>query len=134
MTPLTCLALAAFFESREHYQTPDAMAAVVAVVQNRVEDERYADTACGVVFADNQFPWASIVDKTATKPETNGAPDEWAWDAAVAVAEDALAGNGLDITSTHFRTDGKPQFWESSYQFDGCIGGNCFFTNDTPWK
>lgn len=131
MTPaLTCLALAAYMESREHYQTPDAMAAVVAVVMNRVDDPRWPDTACGVISEPGQFPWFT----TAEPPVTDGAPDEWAWDMAQAVALHEMSGYGLDITSTHFRTDGSPQYWEGEYEFDGCIGGNCYFTNDTKWR
>lgn len=127
MTPaLTCLALAAYMESREHYTQPDAMAAVVAVVQNRVDDPRWPDTACGVISDPGQFPWFTTVEP----PVTDGAPDEWAWEAALAVA----GGERLEITSTHFHTVGKPQYWADGYEFDGVIGGNVFYSNETPWK
>lgn len=130
MLTITCLALAAYHEAREHYREPDAMAAVVAVVMNRVEDERYADDACAVISADGQFPWYT----SALPPATSGAPDAWAWLAAIEVAEEAVNGNGLDITSTHFHTVGKPQYWASEYEFDGVIGNHKFYTNVTPWR
>lgn len=126
---LTCLALAAYMEAREHYRTPDAMAAVVAVVQNRVDDPRYPNTACEVIAQPGQFPWYT----SAKAPATNGAPDEWAWDMAQAVALHEMSGYGLDITSTHFHTVGKPQYWVDAYQLDGAIGGNVFYTNDTRY-
>ena len=126
----TCLALAAWHEAREHYQTPDAMAAVVAVVMNRVEDERYPDTACGVISDPGQFPWHT----TSEPPVANGAPDQWAWDVAQVVALNEMAGVGLDIPSTHFHTVGKPQYWVDGYQLDGVIGGNKFYSNETPYR
>lgn len=129
MITATCLALAAYHEAREHYTQPDAMAAVVAVVMNRVEDERYADDACAVI-ASGAFPWYT----SALHPETDGAPDAWAWLAAIEVAEDAFNGRGLNITSTHFHTAGVVQYWASEYEFDGCYGDNCFYTNETEWK
>lgn len=129
MITATCLALAAYMEAREHYQTPDAMAAVVAVVMNRVEDDRYPDTACEVI-ASGAFPWYT----TAEPPNPTAAPDQWAWDVAQVVALNELAGVGLDITSTHFRTVDAPQYWEAEYELDGCIGGNCYFTNETEWR
>lgn len=130
MTPaLTCLALAAYMESREHYTQPDAMAAVVAVVMNRVEDPRYPDTACEVI-ASGAFPWYT----TSEPPTPQGAPDQWAWDVATLVALNELSGVGLDITSTHFHTVGKPQYWVDGYELDGVIGGNVFYTNETPHR
>lgn len=129
MLTLTCLALAAWHESREHYREPDAMAAVVAVVMNRVEDERYPNDACAVI-ASGAFPWYT----TALPPTPKGAPDQWAWMAAIGVAEDAINGLVLDTTSTHFHTKGVAQYWAIKYDFDGCYGGNCFYTNNTEWK
>ena len=126
---LTCLALAAYMEAREHYTQPDAMAAVVAVVMNRVEDERYQDTACEVI-ASGAFPWYT----TAEPPNPTAAPDRWAWDVAQVVALNELAGVGLDIPSTHFHTVGKPQYWIDGYQLDGVIGGNVFYSNETEWR
>ena len=130
MITATCLAIAAYMEAREHYTTPDAMAAVVAVVMNRVDDPRWPDTACGVISEPGQFPWYT----TAEPPVTNGAPEEWAWDAALAVALNEMAGVGLDIPSTHFHTVGKPQYWVDEYALDGVIGGNVFYTNETDWR
>lgn len=124
---LTCLALAAWHEAREHYTQPDAMAAVVAVVMNRADDPRYPNTACGVISEPGQFPWYT----TAEPPNPTAAPDQWAWDVAQVVALNEMSGVGLDIPSTHFRTVGAPQYWEGEYEFDGCIGGNCYFTNET---
>jgi spore germination cell wall hydrolase CwlJ-like protein len=113
-------------EARQHYKTPDAMAAVVAVVLNRAKDPRWPDTPCKVIAEPGQFPWYTTVKRPATK----GAPDEWAWKVAVDVAKDKHFG----ITSTHFHTVGKPQHWANAYKFDGIIGGNAFYTNNTKWK
>lgn len=130
MITLTCLALAAYMEAREHYTTPDAMAAVVAVVMNRAEDDRYPKTACEVIAEPGQFPWY-VADMD---PPINGAPDQWAWDVAQMVALAEMAGHGLNITSTHFHTEGKPQYWVDGYELDGVIGGNVFYTNETDWR
>lgn len=131
MISMTCIALAAYMEARQHYTDPDTMAAVAAVIMNRVEDHRYPDTPCAVI-ADGSFPW--FEKGMDIVPPMDGAPDQWAWDAAKAVALAELSGAGMDITSTHFHTEGHVLFWTKHYKFDGCIGGNCFYTNDTPYK
>lgn len=128
MFAITCLALAAWHEAREHYATdPDALAAIAAVVMNRVEDHRYPDDACGVVSQPGQFPWA------VRKPDMPSIIDQWAWDVAESVARQELAGDGLEITSTHFHTVGASMTWADAYDHDGRYGGNVFYTNNTRW-
>ena len=124
---LTCLALAAYMEARQHYRTPDAMAAVVEVVLNRVDDPRWPDTPCGVIAEPGQFPWFTEV----RIPDTEGVPDQRAWVTAVFVA---AQGRTLGLTSTHFHTVGHRLFWADHYEFDGNIGGNAFYTNETEYK
>ncbi len=128
LTPMICLALAAYMEARQHYATdPDALAAVVAVVQNRADDPRYPDDACAVISQPGQFPWPVSI------PDLTSAVDQWAWDVALDVARDEIDGNGIGITSTHFHTAGKPQEWVDAFDLDGVYGGNVFYTNGTKW-
>lgn len=124
---LTCLALAAYMEARQHYQTHDAMSAVVEVVLNRAEDTRWPNTPCGVIADPGQFPWFTGV----SVPKTDGVPDKWAWDAALGAA---AQGRTLGLTSTHFHTKGHRLDWADHYDADGCIGGNCFYTNNTEYR
>jgi len=130
MNTLFCLALAAHMEARQHYKDPDALAAVVAVVQNRADDPRYPNNACKVIAEPGQFPWYT----DGIKPVFDGYFDEQAWEAATAVAQAQLDGEGLGITSTHFHTLGQPQSWVSAFDMDGLYGGNVFYTNNTRYK
>ena len=55
MDPLTCLAVAIFFEARgEPYQGKEAVANVIL---NRVEDKRYPNSVCGVVNEHKAFSY-----------------------------------------------------------------------------
>ncbi len=130
MTPLTCLALAIYFEAGGEYRNPPALEAVASVVVNRVEDHRYPDTVCEVVYEKGQFQWT--FDGLPDKPHTD-VLSQRAWKISQEVAKDVMQ-NGASSSSTHFHTQDYPLFWAKAYKFDGCIGGNCFYTNETPYK
>jgi len=127
MTSLMCLALAAYFATK----TYEGMEHVISVVLNRVEDRRYPDDVCSVVYEKGQFAWTS--DGLPDRPHDDYL-SQLAWDQANLIASEALAGYGVETTSTHFHTEGMPLSWASSFAFDGCFGGNCFYTNNTPYR
>lgn len=54
---LECLARNIYFESRG--EPVDGQYAVAFVTLNRVEDPRWADTICDVVYEPSQFSWTS---------------------------------------------------------------------------
>lgn len=131
MTPLTCLALAVFFEARA--EPIVGMEAVANVIINRVEDSRYPDTVCGVVWEHKQFSWTH--DGLTDDPEAHtGHQDKLAWVTSQRVAEEALQGNLLGITSTHYHAEYTLPFWADVYTKDGAVGTHVFYTNNTEYR
>lgn len=131
MTPLTCLAVAVFFEARA--EPIVGMEAVANVIINRVEDSRYPDTVCDVVWEHKQFSWTH--DGLTDDPEAHtGHQDKLAWVTSQRVAEEAIQGNLLGITSTHYHAEYTLPFWADVYTKDGVVGTHVFYTNNTPWK
>lgn len=75
---IECLARNIYFESRG--EPIDGQYAVAFVTLNRVEDPRWPDTICDVVYQENQFSWT---DDNLTISE------ERAWRVALVVARSA---------------------------------------------
>ena len=127
MTSLMCLAVAVFFEARG--ETTMGQYAVAEVVMNRVEDPRYPDTVCDVVFEDRQFSFTH-----------DGRPDRLprvptrAASKARTVASDVLGGYRMGISSTHYHTVSVDPFWNEHFELDGKIGNHLFYTNETNYR
>ena len=125
MTPLLCMATAIYFEARG--ENLMGQRAVAQVVINRVEDSRYPDTVCDVVWETKQFSFTH-----------DGKPEKMyeveAREKAMQVAEEALQGNGLNITSTHYHSNKVMPYWKTHYKLDGRFGNHLFYTNETPYK
>ena len=131
MTPLTCLAVAIFFEARA--EPIEGMEAVANVIINRVEDSRYPDTVCDVVWEHKQFSWTH--DGLTDDPEAHtGHQDKLAWVTSQQVAEEAIQGNLLGITSTHYHAEYALPFWADVYTKDGVVGTHVFYTNATEYR
>ena len=131
MTPLTCLAVAIFFEARA--EPIEGMEAVANVIINRVEDSRYPDTVCDVVWEPKQFSWTH--DGLTDDPEAHtGHQDKLAWVTSQQVAEEALRGNLMGITSTHYHAEYVLPFWTDIYSKDGVVGTHVFYTNTTEYR
>jgi len=131
MDPITCLAVALFFETRGEPQ--EGMEAVANVIINRVEDSRYPDTVCGVVWEPYAFSYTHDGLHDDPKRHT-GYQDKLAWVQSQEVAEDALRGNLLGITSTHYHATNVLPFWAEHYSLDTRVGNHLFYTNETPYK
>ena len=131
MTPLTCLAVAIFFEARA--EPIDGMAAVANVIINRVEDSRYPDTVCDVVWEPKQFSFTH--DGLTDDPEAHtGHQDKIAWVTSQEVAKAALRGDLLGISSTHYHARKVLPFWANHYTKDGSVGEHIFYTNNTEYR
>ena len=50
------------------------------------------------------------------------------------VALDALNGQRLGITSTHYHTVEIQPVWASAFSLDGIVGNHVFYTNETKHK
>ena len=131
MTPLMCMAVAIFFEARA--EPVAGMQAVANVVINRVEDSRYPDTGCAVVWEHKQFSFTH--DGLTDDPEAHtGHQDKLAWVTSQEVAKEALQGNLLGITSTHYHATKVLPSWTKHYNKDGKIGNHVFYTNNTEYR
>lgn len=125
MTDIMCLAIAIYFEARgEPYM---GQRAVANVVINRVEDHRYPDTVCGVVFEKKAFSFTH--DGKSDKMKNKKAKVK-----AMELSKLTLEGDLLGITSTHYHATYVSPFWAKHYKFDGKIGVHVFYTNDTKFK
>jgi N-acetylmuramoyl-L-alanine amidase len=83
MSAILCLATAIFFEARSEGVT--GKEAVANVIINRVQDERYPDTVCGVVNEPRAFSYTH--DGRHDDPRRHTAPqDQSAWDTSQKVA------------------------------------------------
>jgi len=121
-----CLAQAVYFEARGE---PDAgKHAVAHVVLNRLRDDRYPNTICGVVFQNQhlrhrcQFSFAC--DGLSDTPR-----ETQAWHRSLQVALEALTGASEDITqaSTHFHTRYVEPVWASQLKPTVQVGAHLFY-------
>lgn len=130
MTELMCLVAAIFFEARS--EPVDAQLAIADVVINRVEDSRYPDTVCDVVFEDKQFSFTHD-GKSDDVYKYNTHFDKQAREQIIELAKYAME-RETEITSTHYiRVDAKAM-WQDAFAFDGKVGEHFFYTNETPWR
>lgn len=127
MKSLMCLAVAIYFEARS--EPIDGQLAVAEVVMNRVEDGRYPDTICDVVFADSAFSFTRD-----GKPDRLPKKDTEAKRKALQIASSVMHGSRVGVTSTHYHTVSVEPFWSSHYDYDGIIGHHMFYTNNTTDK
>ncbi|MDB4352723.1 cell wall hydrolase, partial [Porticoccaceae bacterium] len=68
-------------------------------------------------------------------PEAHtGHQDQLAWVTSQRVAEEALQGNLLGITSTHYHANYVLPFWADTYSKDTVIGVHTFYTNQTEYR
>ena len=128
-TAAACLALAVYHEARGEPITGQQM--VAEVILNRVDHLSYPDTVCGVVKQHNtpvnrpracQFSF--YCDGASDKPR-----DRAAWDAAQAVAKDALEGDLLGSNATHFHTKAVSPSWAKRLTMVGSVGSHVFYTD-----
>ena len=120
-----CLAVAVYFEARG--EPLQGQYAVAEVVMNRVADERYPDTVCGVVFERKAFSFTHD-----GKPDR--LPKSEAGEKALEVAENVISGLKMGITSTHYHTTNVKPYWRKHFSLDGKVGNHLFYTNNTKYK
>lgn len=131
MTPFMCMAVAIFFEARA--EPVAGMEAVANVIINRVGDSRYPNTVCDVVWERKQYSFTH--DGLTDDPEAHtGHQDKLAWVTSQEVAKEALQGNLLGISSTHYHAINVKVYWAAHYKLDGLVGNHYFYTNETPYK
>ncbi|MGH7022200.1 MAG: cell wall hydrolase [Caulobacteraceae bacterium] len=124
--PLTCLAQAVYFEARS--ESKAGQRAVAQVVINRTHLPQYASSVCGVVYQGAaratgcQFTF--VCDGSLRDPSDLGA-----WDRAVGIAKDALAGyvDKPMLGATHYHAAWMTPYWASELRRIRRIGGQIFY-------
>lgn len=126
-----CLAQAVYFEARG--ESLDGQRAVAHVVLNRVQDRRYPNTVCGVVFQNrhlaNRCQFSFACDGVSDEPR-----QDRAWRRALVVAMEALTGVSGDIThaSTHYHARYVEPLWAPSLKETVRLGQHIFYRDGDP--
>ena len=110
-----CLQQNIFFEARN--QSVLGQAAVAWVTLNRVEDSRYPDTICEVVWQHKQFSWTH--DGKSDEPSDN-VVEQRAWEDVGIVTDVVLLDWARGINnpvgqSTMYHAEYVDPYWSSSY-------------------
>lgn len=116
---IACLALNVYHEARG--STTSDQLGTAHVVLNRVQDRRYPDSVCDVVFQPWQFSW--------TMDDNSEYPHEYdAWNYAQIVALNAYNGLVEDLTggATHYHTTWVQPFWSRTGVNRQVIGAHVY--------
>lgn len=119
MIAATCLALAMYFEARG--EDAHGQSLVGYVVLNRVDDPRWPDNVCDVVYQNAQFSW--------TQDGKSDVPHEGeAWDIAQAMAKDMLDNPVAErpTEAVYFHSGATP-YWAASQTFVEQHGAHRFY-------
>jgi len=134
LTPLVCLALNVYFESRD--QPLVGQFAVAETVLNRVHSEDFPDDVCEVVFQGETYSWKPELpirnrcqfswycDGKSDTPQ-----DKDAWSHSVMVAHGVLHGNVASVVEDSLWYHAyyvKPE-WSSSKRFVVRINDHIFY-------
>lgn len=118
MSPLTCIALAVYFEARG--EPIEGQEAVASVVMERVMSRHYPDKACEVVFQDKQF-------SAFNGGEVPPIYDIEALDLALQVAASVVNNHEKWIGATHYHTVDIRPYWADSYTVVAVVGNHIFY-------
>ncbi|AKM06631.1 cell wall hydrolase [Pelagerythrobacter marensis] len=123
---LHCLASAVYYEAAS--ETRGGQKAVAQVVLNRVAHPTYPNSVCGVVFQGSERKTGCQFTFTCDGSLARK-PMKAAWDRALGVASEALAGEvyapvGL---ATHYHTIWINPYWAPSLDTVGTIGAHRFY-------
>jgi hypothetical protein len=101
-----CMALNIYFEGRN--ESLKGQMAIALVTLQRVQDYRYPNTVCGVVFEDKQFSWYS--DGLSDRPRNSESYDDIAL-LASAMLDSETAIYDFTYGSTHYHADYVTPYW-----------------------
>ncbi|WP_417316641.1 cell wall hydrolase [Emcibacter sp.] len=124
-----CLAQGIYFEARS--EPYEGQVAVAYVIMNRVEDRRYPDSICGVVFQNehmrNLCQFSFACDGRSDKPY-----EMTSWKVALQIAERVLTNAYSDITgrSTHYHATYVNPHWASQLRPTLKVGKHIFYREE----
>ena len=122
-----CLQQNIYFEARN--QSVLGQRAVAWVTLNRMDDPRYPDTICEVVWQPSQFSWTH--DGKPDVPGTN-AIEQQAWDRAGLIARSvtgkwARDHEGIVADAVMFHADYVRPYWVASYDEVAQVDDHIFY-------
>ena len=121
MTPLTCIAIAIYFEARG--ESIEGQQMVAATIINRMNHPQFPDTACGVVKQRKQFSFYS--DGRSDKPT-----EPEAYLTASRIASEALKEGVVNETSLYFHSTAVQPIWRHKLKRIGKIGNHVFYADN----
>ncbi|MFP4125959.1 MAG: cell wall hydrolase [Alphaproteobacteria bacterium] len=127
---VTCLAQNIWFEARG--SSVEDQLAVAHVVLNRVEDPRYPDDVCAVVWQPDQFSWTQ--DGLSDHVHIENPIDQQIWKEAVRLAMAAMAGEIDDPTggATHYHADHVTPNWAGRMDLLIRIDDHLYYRHESP--
>lgn len=109
LSSVECLAVNLYHESRSESDIANLL--VVGVVFNRVNDRRYPNDICEVVFQNKQFSWTS-------DSLSDGIENEYQYKRLYKLAENAIINKEMVIKLsegvTHYHTTAISPYWKGS--------------------
>tara|TARA_E500000178_G_scaffold356478_1_gene434684 strand:+ start:749 stop:1273 length:525 start_codon:yes stop_codon:yes gene_type:complete len=139
---MQCLAMNVYHEARS--ENLAGKYAVADVVLNRVRDDRYPNSICGVVYQGEHKP--SWKDPQVLVPKRNRCQFSWycdgrsdeateedAWEESFGIAFKILENNrfrGITEGATHYHTTFVDPYWAPTLQQVGTIGSHIFYRAD----
>ena len=129
-----CLALNIYHESRG--EGTQGWLAVAFVTMNRVNDPRFPDDICSVVYEDKQFSWTH--DGISDDPDVSSYPDKKAWQYILQFTKGFLENRDHIEDPTngslyYHRHDVKPS-WRDNYDVAVVIGEHVFYINNNAYR
>jgi N-acetylmuramoyl-L-alanine amidase len=121
LTPLTCIAIAIYFEARG--ESIEGQQMVAATIINRMNHPQFPDTACGVVKQRKQFSFYS--DGRSDKPT-----EPEAYLTASRIASEALKEGVVNETSLYFHSTAVQPIWRHKLKRIGKIGNHVFYADN----
>ena len=114
------LALNMYHEARG--EGHDAMQLVGEVTLNRVQNQHFPDSVCGVVYQRKQFSWTYL--KKDHTPH-----NEEVWQISMSIAKGLLDGSlePLGTKATHYHSTSVRPYWARAYDRVGMYGGHIFY-------
>lgn len=101
-----CMAKNIYFEARN--ESLQGQMAIALVTLQRVQDPRYPNTVCGVVYDNKQFSWYS--DGLSDRPRNSQSYDDIALLASAMLASDTSI-HDFTYGSTHYHADYVSPYW-----------------------
>jgi spore germination cell wall hydrolase CwlJ-like protein len=119
-TDIDCLAKNIYHEARG--EPLEGQIAVAQVTLNRVQNPRYHNTVCGVVYAHRQFSWTNSGTKKVKNPK--------AWQAALDISRAVLTKSVHlpEFRATHFHTLQVKPYWAKTKTRVAVIGNHVFYS------